>query len=271
MSLFDLPVSKGARVARVVAVVLLNLVLAGSGIAMIASYLGDRAAAAKPRSPGPAAPEPPNPELEVLDPDPVDVEAVKKSPTVPAKKVEAPAKDKAKKTARRSSPAPKSPAPTPKPDKPTPTRDPEESAGPDDPADDLDIVDPADVPDSPPGGAGDVPDVTGTIEDDADEEARVEFSAAMVRRVVDRHTTQLQRCYKAAAKSESLSDPLAGRVDVQFVITPEGTASNVTPVANTTGSPELATCVSKLIESWQFPSPGAEEIAFVWPFVFKAP
>ncbi len=99
----------------------------------------------------------------------------------------------------------------------------------------------------------------------------MDFSARQVRRVVDRHKVQLSKCYQHAAKQGSPTKPLKGRVDIQFVIMPDGTASSVRAIANTTGSDQLANCVVKLIESWSFPSPGAEEIAFVWPFVFKAP
>jgi outer membrane biosynthesis protein TonB len=142
---------------------------------------------------------------------------------------------------------------------------------------DLDLVDPVEPGDPPTGsdrddgdadlGLLDPDDGAGTDADDA----AVAFSAAKVRNVVDRHQIQLQRCYQQAAKVLPPSSPLQGRVDVQFVIMPNGTANNVRAVANSTGSDSLAGCVVSLIESWEFPSPGAEEIAFVWPFVFRAP
>jgi hypothetical protein len=105
----------------------------------------------------------------------------------------------------------------------------------------------------------------------AEDERRADELARQVRVVVQRHKVQLMRCYERAAKAGSLAQPLAGRVDIQFVITPEGTANGARPVENTTGSDTLARCLATLIESWRFPASGDRDIELVWPFLFKAP
>jgi hypothetical protein len=275
MSLFALPVSKGARMARVVAVLLLDLVLAGAGIAMIVSYMNDRAEAAARGSAPVVEQAPPPAVVDTLEPDPVDAEEVKRQPAKRARRVAKRRRPAASKPAGgRAEPGGGSPAPDPGPGSdPRPDPEPDPSPGPDpDPRPDPD---PGPGPEPRPGGdTGADPDPgggDGTLEPDPNEDRRVEFSAAKVRRVVDRHRVQLQKCYQQAAKQASPSKPLAGRVDIQFVIMPDGNATNVRAVSNTTGSDKLAGCVKGLIEGWQFPSPGAEEIAFVWPFLFKAP
>jgi hypothetical protein len=69
MSLFELPPTPAARLGRVIAVVALDLVLVGAGIAMIVSYLNARGRAdASPRAPESAGP---SAEIEILDPQPV--------------------------------------------------------------------------------------------------------------------------------------------------------------------------------------------------------
>src|SRR5687768_11082929 len=72
MSLFDLPASPAARLTRIIAVVALDLVLVGAGIAMIVSYLNarerGRGAPRQVEAEGPAA------EIEILDPQPVGVQ-----------------------------------------------------------------------------------------------------------------------------------------------------------------------------------------------------
>lgn len=253
MSLFELPASKGARAARLAAVLALDLVLAGAGIAMIVSYLDDREAAAA-RAPQPAVElQPPPPEVETLEPETVDPEEVKRAPTRRARKISKRPRRKTDTSAHTDPPGRgRDPTPDPDPDRDSgraPIRDPDPGPGPD---------------------SGTVP-IPGVIDDDPGETERVDFSARQVRRVVDRHTVQLTKCYQHAAKQASPIKPLEGRVDIQFIIMPDGTASSVRAVANTTGSDQLADCVKRLIESWSFPSPGAEEIAFVWPFVFKVP
>jgi TonB family protein len=102
--------------------------------------------------------------------------------------------------------------------------------------------------------------------DDAD----AEVSAEAVQNVVHEHMTQVKRCYARAAKVGTTSEPLEGKVEIQFTIRTTGDAEEVRVVENTTGSEQLGDCLAALIASWKFPSPG-EDIEFVWPFVFKAP
>src|SRR5687768_16802158 len=56
MSLFELPVARSARVARVVVVLALDVVLAGAGIAMGLSWWNSRHAAAAPPAKPPDPP-----------------------------------------------------------------------------------------------------------------------------------------------------------------------------------------------------------------------
>lgn len=251
MSLFELPVSRGARTARVVVVLLLNVVLAGAGVAMIYSYWKERQAAERAGGatsvsrPPDAAP----PEIEVADPRPVATAPKPKPKADPGPASTAAPERPARTTRPSNKTSPRDPGPEPDPE-PEPEPEPDNTPPPP----------PASPPDAAP-----LPPVDDVDEDDT------ELTAGKVRQVVNQHFTQLKRCYQQAAKVSSPSEPLQGRLDIQFTIMPDGTAANVRAVANSTGSDQLATCVVRLVESWAFPSPGAESIDFIWPFEFKAP
>jgi hypothetical protein len=248
-SRLELPVSLGARRVRLALVLALDLLLAGAGVAMVASYLdarraaADRAPADPPPAPAPAA------QVDALEPvvAPVGIGAPAAGGAPP--RAVSRARSRARSDAR-SRPV-------------TRAADPAvaASSGP--------AV--ADATAPAPAATGDSALERGLLDpaDDGGEDAPP-FSPAKVRRVVEDHATQLQRCYQRAATSRSLTEPLTGKIEIQFTLAPGGTAREVAPVGNTTGSPELAACVAGLIESWSFPDPGAP-VSFVWPFVFRAP
>jgi hypothetical protein len=80
---------------------------------------------------------------------------------------------------------------------------------------------------------------------------------------------QIDKCYERAAKATTRADPLRGTIELNLTILPSGDTSDVRVVENDTGSDELGGCLTALLRSWKFPSPGAESIEFLWPFVFK--
>ena len=105
---------------------------------------------------------------------------------------------------------------------------------------------------------------------DGPSEEEITLLANRIALVVDRQRSQLQRCYAQAAKATSPTDPLAGKVVIRFEVLPSGQARNVRAMSNTTHSTQLASCLTKLVQSWTFPA-SSQPIEFAWPFVFKAP
>lgn len=108
----------------------------------------------------------------------------------------------------------------------------------------------------------------------AEEQQReVQLLAGKIGLVVERHQTQLSRCYENALKQTNPNDsePLAGRINIHFSVQPNGSATGIRVQSNNTGSPSLAKCLVGLVGSWAFPSSGSEALDFVWPFEFQAP
>jgi outer membrane biosynthesis protein TonB len=244
-SLFELPVSPGARRARVGMLLALNLLLAGGGIALFNGYLDKREQAAHASEAGTPSEQanesdsvPPTPVVK-----PVGDNALKAADAGPSA---APPSD----AARASGPAPTpTPAPTPAP-KPDTVATRVVDAGP--PPRQARRPAPAE----PPG---------------EDEGKRVQVLASQISLVVSRHQGQLTRCYQNAAKANGPGQPLEGRIRLQFSIHPDGKARSVGVVSDDTGSRVLSKCLVGLVGSWTFPSSGSDALDFVWPFDFQAP
>lgn len=103
-----------------------------------------------------------------------------------------------------------------------------------------------------------------------EEGQQLERMYAKISLVVSRHQGQLARCYESAAKASNPSDPLEGKIRVQFAIHPDGVARSIGVVSNNTGSTVLSNCIVGLVGSWTFPSSGGDALEFVWPFDFQA-
>ncbi|HTM20698.1 MAG TPA: AgmX/PglI C-terminal domain-containing protein [Kofleriaceae bacterium] len=253
MSLFDLPPRSGGRVGRVIAVVALDLVLAGAGAAMIVSYLNARARAHA--EPGHGAADAPAAEIEILDPQPV---APQGRPAPPSGRPVQPPKPVPHAP---SAPPPHGTAP------PTPVVA-DGGAG-------L-VLPPLERPaglavDAGPAADAAEADVsTGSGQaagplDDASMEALTQKIAAVVRN----NEPQLQRCYRQVAKA---SGQVQGKIVIRFKLQPEGQASGVGVDSNETGSERLGQCVAASFESLALPGhSAAEPIEYRWPVVFKAP
>lgn len=59
-----------------------------------------------------------------------------------------------------------------------------------------------------------------------------------------------------------------GIVDIAFRVLPDGHVTNVEAVENTTGSPELASCLANAIAAWTFPPRTGGAADFVRPFKY---
>jgi hypothetical protein len=274
MSLFELPVSRGARVARIAIVIALDLVLVGAGIAMIVSYLNarDRATGATVVAPpdagvGQATIEDSTPTPVAGRQPPSADEPPSRGPGQPAGRDPAPS---------RPDPTPSRPDPTsPRPDPPPPRPDPAPARpDPRPPAPDPTpppVTEPPDDPDPDPPGEGPVdPYDDPPTGEPTDQE--MEIFTGRVSLVFKAHRAQMERCYEQAAKLSQTDDPLRGAIDVRFKVDQGGKARDVRAVSNNTGSQQLAQCVTALVSSWDFPlAPGSQPIDLMWPFRFSPP
>lgn len=88
--------------------------------------------------------------------------------------------------------------------------------------------------------------------------AEIELAAARSRGDFD-------QCYQAAQSSMQMKS----RIDIGFTILPDGRVDQVHVVANSTGVPALAACLSSAIEHWAFAERPAKPTEFVRPFIYN--
>jgi len=239
MSLFELPVSRGARTAKMALVLVLDAILAGAGIIMILSYLDARRAPEPVKRPSPARGS-------------VQVGAPKAVvPTAPAAQKNAQPETKKPEAARRGEQPKRQPAAAPL-ARPTATRPPPPAPG---------------TPDSL--GADEPVAEAAAGESDGGEE--VDEVSAGLHQVVQRHAGDLERCYQRSAKLSGPGDPLEGRIDVHVTVMPDGSARDVHAGENTTGSAQLADCAVSLFRTFALPAGAAAPIQLVWPLQFRPP
>jgi hypothetical protein len=284
MSLFELPVSRGARMVRVFAVLALDAVLVVAGIAMIVSYMNDRDRAASPAS----APDAGVAEVRVEAATPTLVKA--DSDDSATKR----AADGARPTKKRTSSKPRTSGGSTSGGRTSGGSTSGDGTSGDGTSGDGTSGDGTSGDGtsgdgtsgdgtSGDGTSGDGTSGDGTLGDelggDGTGSGSSEPTPDDIRRVarqisvlVDRHDGRLKRCYSQSAKAFTPDDPLVGLVEIQFVLVPGGTVKNVKTVKNTSGSDTLAACVVGLVKSWSFPEPpGSASLPFSWPFNFKAP
>jgi len=94
-----------------------------------------------------------------------------------------------------------------------------------------------------------------------------EFDAAAVQKQIKLRLKSITRCYE----SELRKNPsLAGKVTVTFTIQERGNVTDARASENTTGSPSVASCVTRTISRFRFnPGPSGGSVTFRYPFVFQ--
>jgi len=94
--------------------------------------------------------------------------------------------------------------------------------------------------------------------------AQGDLDKAIIRRYIKRNIQKIQYCYEKQLLAKS---NLAGTVQTQFLITPQGN------VATATGSgvdPAVSSCVAGVIKGIQFPKPkGGGPVQVKYPFIFR--
>ena len=62
---------------------------------------------------------------------------------------------------------------------------------------------------------------------------------------------------------------LSGRIAFDWTVSKTGSVKGVRVRSSTLGSPQVATCISKLIKRWKFPRPKGGEALITFPFLFR--
>jgi len=88
--------------------------------------------------------------------------------------------------------------------------------------------------------------------------AEIELAAARSRGDFD-------QCYQSAQATMQMKS----RIDIGFTVLPDGRVDKVHVVANSTGVPALAACLSSAIEHWAFAEHPAKPTEFVRPFIYN--
>jgi hypothetical protein len=279
VSLFELPAARGARRAKMALILVLDAILAGAGIIMLVSYLESRRdqRPARPSARTDGARDGSRGQVEVLTP-------ARVAPPRPQ-----PARDSggsAPSGADRQAPKPvggepdakdrprQPPSAKPK-ARPKPRTGTRSDSGrvPGAASGTLPALAPQwDADDAEPGqeDADEQSDAPSRGEVDGESSAQIARVTDRLRDVVDGHQADLEQCY-LAANSDARDEPLEGRIEIRFVLMPDGSTAGVTPTANTTGSEALADCVIDLFRSWAFPGGHSEPLELEWPFLFRAP
>ena len=89
----------------------------------------------------------------------------------------------------------------------------------------------------------------------------------IVRRVVRQHLPEVRFCYER----EAIGHPdLAGRVQVEFTIGPNGRVLASGVAASSTRSPALDGCIQQAVRRWEFPQPeGGGPVIVIYPFLLR--
>lgn len=87
-----------------------------------------------------------------------------------------------------------------------------------------------------------------------------------VREVANQHAAEIERCVHDSVEG---SQTLAGRLELELTVLPDGHVESVTVVSSTTSNARFDACVGTNAQSWVFPAPGAR-VAIRYPLVIAS-
>ncbi|HEY1100833.1 MAG TPA: AgmX/PglI C-terminal domain-containing protein [Myxococcota bacterium] len=94
-----------------------------------------------------------------------------------------------------------------------------------------------------------------------------ELSKDEIQRVITSHVGEIQYCYEKQLRQNT---GLAGRVVLEWVVTPTGSVSVVKVTTSSLSSTEATNCMMDKVKKWKFPKPrGNGGVTVVYPFVFN--
>ena len=98
-------------------------------------------------------------------------------------------------------------------------------------------------------------------------EADGSLDPSKITKVVKRGQKAIQACYEKQLKRD---DSLAGKVEIEVVISEKGKVSEVIVTDDSVGSRELKSCIKSRVKRWRFPAPDDGEVSFVTSFIFAS-
>ncbi|MDP2340195.1 MAG: AgmX/PglI C-terminal domain-containing protein [Deltaproteobacteria bacterium] len=94
-----------------------------------------------------------------------------------------------------------------------------------------------------------------------------ELSKDEIQRVINSHVGEIQYCYEKQLRTNS---GLAGRVVLEWTVTPSGSISVVKVATSSLASNDATKCMMDRVKTWKFPKPrGNGAVTIVYPFVFN--
>lgn len=98
-------------------------------------------------------------------------------------------------------------------------------------------------------------------------EADGSLDPSKITKVVKRGQKAIQACYEKQLKRD---DGLAGKIELEVVISEKGKVSEVVITEDSVGSRELTSCIKSRVKRWRFPAPDDGEVSFVTSFIFAS-
>jgi hypothetical protein len=92
------------------------------------------------------------------------------------------------------------------------------------------------------------------------------LSKEQINRVVRAHAAAVKYCYE---KELQRHQGLSGRIDLAWVIRPNGTVDRARVSRSTMGNRDVEGCIERQVRNWQFPKSIAETIVGTYPLLFK--
>jgi TonB family protein len=97
-------------------------------------------------------------------------------------------------------------------------------------------------------------------------EVRGSLSKEIIRRVIQRRVNEVRFCYEQELHARP---DLHGRVNVKFIISPEGAVQAATIESTELAAARVEACIVQAVRRFTFPAPDGGGIAVVsYPFVF---
>jgi outer membrane biosynthesis protein TonB len=87
-----------------------------------------------------------------------------------------------------------------------------------------------------------------------------------INRVVKAHASAIRYCYE---KELQRAPSLAGKVELYWVIKPNGTVDRIKVANSSLGSRAVEGCMERQVRNWQFPRSDSETIVQSFPFFFR--